>query len=419
MADSQLAQTIHTHTFPNGLVLLAEPMRSLESAAFTIRVPGGFVNEPDDRGGLGVMTMEMSQRGAGERDSRQLVDDLDNLGVERGDAVGDALAGYSGATLSKNLLPALRIYADVLRRAHFPADELESARMVALQELSGVEDEPGQKTMQELRRLHYPHPWGRRSQGQRAALETITLKEIQQFYAQTFRPNGAIISVAGRIDWPAVKDAVGELFADWPAVDAAPLVEKPRTVRRGHLENESNQTHIAIAYDSVPYCHPDYFQAWGAVGVLSGGMSSRLFTEVREKRGLCYTVYASQTTLKDRGAVLCYSGTTAERAQETLDVMLGELVRLADGIEDHELTRLKARIKSGLIMQQESSSSRSSSMTRDWYLLGRVRTLDEVSEQVDALSAASINAYLKQNPPRDFTIVTLGQKPLEVPGAVS
>ena len=121
MADSQLAQTIHTHTFPNGLVLLAEPMRSLESAAFTIRVPGGFVNEPDDRGGLGVMTMEMSQRGAGQRDSRQLVDDLDNLGVERGDAVGDALAGYSGATLSKNLLPALRIYADVLRRAPRPA----------------------------------------------------------------------------------------------------------------------------------------------------------------------------------------------------------------------------------------------------------------------------------------------------------
>jgi predicted Zn-dependent peptidase len=417
--SSKLAQTIHTHTFPNGLVLLAEPMRSLESAAFTIRVPAGFVNETDDRGGLGVMTAEMTLRGAGERDSRQFVDDLDNLGVERGDSVGDALAGYSGATLAKNLLPALRIYADVLRRARLPADELESARMVALQELSGVDDEPGQKTMQELRRLHYPHPWGRRSQGQREALEAITLDEIETFYHRNYRPNGAIISVAGRIDWAEVRDVVGELFADWSAVDVPPLVEKPRTVRRGFIEHESNQTHIGVAYDSVPYSHPDYFQAWGAVGVLSGGMSARLFTEVREKRGLCYTVSASQTTLKDRGSVLAYSGTTAERAQETLDVMLGELIRLADGIEDHELTRLKARIKSGLIMQQESSGSRSASMTRDWYLLGRVRTLDEISEQVDALSAATINAYLKKNPPRDFTIVTLGQKPLEVPGAVS
>jgi len=117
--------------------------------------------------------------------------------------------------------------------------------------------------------------------------------------------------------------------------------------------------------------------------------------------------------------VLCYSSTSSERAQETLDVLLAELVRLAAGIEPHELDRLKARIKSGLIMQQESSSARSSSMIRDWYLLGRVRPLDEIAAAVDALSADSINAYLKQNPPRDFTVVTLGSQPLEVRSAVS
>jgi len=414
-SSSDLAQTIHTHEFPNGLVLLAEPMRSLESAAFTIRVPGGCIYEPDGRGGLAAMMVDMTLRGAGERDSRQFVDDLDNLGVERGESVTDALAGYSGATLAKNLRPALGIYADVLRRAHLPADELEMTRLGALQDLSGIEDEPGQKVMQELRKLHYPQPWGRRSQGERAALESITLDEISAHYKNCFRPNGTIISVAGKIDWPKVLDTVGELFGDWQRVESAPVVETPRSVRRNHITHDSDQTHIAVAYDSVPYRSPDYFEAWGAVGVLSGGMSSRLFTEVREKRGLCYTVYASQATLKDRGAVLCYSGTTAERAQETIDVMLGELKRLALGIEQHELERLKARIKSGLIMQQESSSSRSSSMARDWYLLGRVRTLDEVSKLVDGLTAESINAYLVKNPPRDFTIVTLGRNPLEIP----
>jgi predicted Zn-dependent peptidase len=412
-------QEIYTHTFANGLTLLAEPMRSLESAAFTFRVPGGSVHEPEGRGGLGVMTVEMTLRGAGERDSRQFVDDLDNLGVERGDSVADAMAGYSGATLAKNLIPALKIYADVARRAHLPPDELESARMVALQELSGVEDEPGQKVMQELRKRHYPHPWGRRTQGEQAALESITLDEIAAHYHRCFRPNGAILSVAGKIDWPAVRDAVGELFGDWAAGPDAPIAETPRSERRAHIDHESNQTHIAVAYDSIPYRDPDYFQAWGAVGVLSGGMSARLFTEVREKRGLCYTVYANQATLKDRGAVLCYSSTSVERAQETLDVLLGELVRLAAGVEPHELNRLKARIKSGLIMQQESSTARSSSMARDWYLLGRVRTLDEVAAAVDALSADTINAYLKRNPPRDFTVVTLGPKSLEVRGGVS
>lgn len=414
-----MKQEIYTHTFANGLTLLAEPMRSLESAAFTLRIPGGSVHEPEGRGGLAVMTNEMTLRGCGDRDSRKFVEDLDTLGVQRGDSVADALAGYSGATLAANLVPALAIYADVLRRAHLPDDELDSVRMMALQELAGIEDEPGQRSMQELRKLHYPHPWGRRSQGERAALESITLDEIRGHYERCFRPNGAVISVAGKIEWPKIRDEVERLFGDWQISPNDLVEEKPRSERRKHIDHESNQTHIAVAYDSIPYKHPDYFQAWGAVGVLSGGMSARLFTEVREKRGLCYTVSASQATLKERGSVLCYSSTSAERAQETLDVLLGELVRLAKGVEPHELDRLKARIKSGLIMQQESSMSRSSSIARDWYLLDRVRTVDEIESAVDALSADSINAYLKQNPPRDFTVVTLGPKSLEVPGAVS
>jgi predicted Zn-dependent peptidase len=135
---------------------------------------------------------------------------------------------------------------------------------------------------------------------------------------------------------------------------------------------------------------------------------------VREKRGLCYTVYASYHTLKDRGAVLCYAGTTAERAQETLDVTLGELRRLHEGIEPGELDRLKARIKSSLIMQQESSSARSGAIARDWYHLGRVRTLAELSGIVDGLSCETINRYLRDQPPRDFIVVTLGQQALNV-----
>ena len=172
------------------------------------------------------------------------------------------------------------------------------------------------------------------------------------------------------------------------AAAAADVVEEPAAGKYRHVAYDSKQTQIGIAYGSVPYRHADYFQAWGAVGVLSGGMSARLFTEVREKRGLCYTVHASYHTLLDRGAVFCYAGTSAERAQETLDVTMGELVRLRAGIEEHELARLKARIKSALIMQQESSSARSSSLARDWYHLGRARTLDEVGRLIDELTCA-------------------------------
>ena len=159
-----------------------------------------------------------------------------------------------------------------------------------------------------------------------------------------------------------------------------------------------------IAYPTIPYKHPDYFQAWAAVGVLSSGSSSRLFTEVREKRGLCYTVYASLHTQRDRASVLCYAGTTAERAQETLDVTVDELQRLGNGIEQSELNRLKARIKSSLIMQQESTSSRSGALGRDWYHLGAARSLDEVGKLVDALSAETINAFLGKESAERFAV---------------
>jgi predicted Zn-dependent peptidase len=414
-----MPDTILSHVYPNGLVLVGEPMDWLGSAAFTFLVPAGCVYDPTDRGGLSTFTNEMILRGAGDRDSRQLVLDLDNLGVERSESVHDAHTSYSGATVAENLPAALEIYADMLRRPQLPEDQLEAGRQLVLQEIRSVEDEPAQKVMIELRRRHYPKPWGRPSQGEMESVEAIGLDEIRRFFAAHYRPQGTILGLAGRFDWSAMVDHVGRLFADWKPQPAPKIVEQPCAERYRHVDYRSNQTQIGISYASIPYRDPQYFQAWGAVGVLGGGTSARLFMEVRERRGLCYSVYASYHTLRDRGGVFCYAGTSAERAQETLDVTAAELLRLPQGIEEHELSRLKARIKSSLIMQQESSSSRSSSIARDWYHLGRVRTLDEVGTLIDGLTCTSINAYLAEHPPREFTVVTLGPDELEVPVGIS
>ncbi len=406
--------SIHSHVFSNGLALVAEPIASLESAAFSLLTPAGCAYDPADRGGLSAMVCEMALRGCGSRNSRQFIEDLENLGVEHGESVSDAHTSYSGATLAKNLPAVLEIYADLLRRPHMPADQLEAGRLAAIQELRAIEDEPGHKVMLELKRRHYPAPYGRPSEGSMASLEAITMDEIAAQYKKTCRPNGTILGVAGRIDWPQLRDQVEKLLGDWPRVEVPELAVAQRGTRREHLDYESNQTQIGIAYDSIPYNHPDYFQASGAVGVLSGGFSSRLFSEVREKRGLCYSVYASYHTLRDRGSVMCYSGTSAENAQQTLDVILQELNRLPQGILPDELTRLKTRVKSGLVTSQESSYGRSSAVARDWYHLGRVRTLEEVGKIVDGLTVDSINGYLAKHPPGDFSIVTLGPKPLKM-----
>ena len=405
---------VHVHKYENGLILLGEQMRSLESVAFSFLVPHGAVYDPNDRQGLGALVCDMIQRGCGSRSSRQFMDDLEDLGVDGGESVSVAHASFGGAMLADNLSGALEIYADMLRDPHLPEDELESARQVAIQDVRSIEDEPGQKVMQELRRQYYGDPWGRSGAGDMSGLESTTIEDVQEHFRRGYRPEGTILAVAGKFDWDQLQDDVGRLFGDWsaPAIDEPAFDMAP--TKGEHLDNESNQTQIGIAYASVPYSHPDYFQAWGAVGVLSGGMSSRLFTEVREKRGLCYSVYATCHSLRDQGSVLCYAGTSAERAQETLDVTLSELDRLAEGVESVELQRLKARMKSALIMQQESSTSRSSAIARDWYQLGKVRSLDEVGRLVDDLSCESINTFLAEQRPRDFTVVTLGPKALEV-----
>lgn len=401
------------------MVLVAEPTRSLESAAFTFLLPGGCANDSPRLAGLAAMTCEMMLRGAGPRDSRTWISDLENLGVERGESVGTTQATFGGATVRDSLPAALELFADLLRRPQLPAAQIEAGRSVCLQELRGVEDEPSQKLMIELRRRSYPDPWGRPSQGDERGLRSVTIEDVRQFHAHHYRPNGTILAVAGNVDWPRLCAHVERLFGDWATCNGsepAAVLERPVD---NHIKFESNQSHVGIGYPTIPYRHPDYFQAWAAVGVLSSGSSSRLFTEVRERRGLCYTVSASLHTQRDRAAVFCYAGTTADRAQETLDVTVSELLRLRDGIESKELDRLKARIKSSLIMQQESSAARSGALAREWYHLGRARTLDEIGGLVDALTSDSINAFLEKNPPRELLVVTLGPEPLEVPVGVS
>jgi predicted Zn-dependent peptidase len=409
-----VSDEFYHHTFRNGLTLVAEKLRGVRSAAFTLLVPAGAAYDPPERGGLSAMLVDLVFRGAGPRNSRQVTTDLDNLGTQRGEGVESVHTSHFAATLATNLIPVLEIYADVIRRPHMPASEVDAVRALALQELQALEDEPRQKIFVELRRRHYPFPFGRPTVGVREVLESATHEELVAHHARVSRPNDAILGVAGDIDWLQLRDAVERLFGDWPPGATITLPTGPRGLKIDHIDQEAAQTQIGIAYDTVPYRDPEYFPAQGAVTVLSGGSSSRLFTEVREKRGLCYAVYASYHSLRDVGSVVCYAGTTNERAQETLDVTLAEIRRLAGSIDSAEVARAQAGLKSSLIMQGESSSARSAAVAADWYHLGRVRPLAEMQAAIDALSPQSIMEHLARHPAREFTIVTLGPKALQV-----
>jgi predicted Zn-dependent peptidase len=409
-----MAQEIFHYTFANGLTLLAERMEHVRSAALNFLVPAGCVYDPPDSPGVGSVLSEMITRGAGERNSRELTLALNNLGLDRDESVGSLHMRFWGATLARNLAAALEIYADILRRPHLPERELDPVRALALQDLQGLEDEPRSKVLVELRRRHFPPPLGRDRRGTPEGIGRLTPGKVRQHYETRFTPRRTILSVAGNIDWPALRDQVERLFGDWTGPEPKPLKLGKSPAPRAHLGKDTAQTQIAIAYPSVPFGHPEYYAAQGAVQVLSGGMSARLFTEVREKRGLCYAVWASYQTFRDHACVLCYAGTTNDRAQETLDVTLGELTRLQHGIEGEEVERVQAGLKSSLIMQEESTSARAGALASDWYYLGRIRSVEEIHQAIVGLTPGAILEHIRRYPARDFTIVTLGPKPLKL-----
>jgi predicted Zn-dependent peptidase len=387
-------------------------MKHVRSAALNFLVPAGCAYDPLNHLGAASVLSDLIVRGAGSRGSRELTLALDNLGMDRDESVGSLHMRFWGATLARNLLAVLEIYADILRRPHLPEAEIDAVKALAYQELQSIEDEPKQKVLIELRRRHYPAPLGQDRRGTRQGISSLTAAVLRDHYQRLFHPRGTILSVAGNIKWEPLRDQVEQLFGDWKGAEEPSLKLNPPLSPHDHISKETTQTQIGIAYPSVPIGHDDYYAAQGAVNVLSGGMSARLFTEVREKRGLCYAVWASYQTFKDRASVVCYAGTTNERAQETLDVTLGELKRLQEGIEPEEVERVQAGLKSSLIMQEESTSARAGTLASDWYYLGRVRSFDEIQSAINALTPQGIVQHLRRCPPRDFTIVTLGPKPL-------
>jgi predicted Zn-dependent peptidase len=292
---------------------------------------------------------------------------------------------------------------------------MEAVQALALQDLAGLEDDPRQKVLLELRKRHYPAPLSNDRRGTAEGVKATTAIDVKAHFRKHFHAQGTIVSVAGNIEWEPLRDQVGRLFGDWPAGEDREPVCGPSRALAEHIPKETTQTQIGIAYPSVRFGEPDYYAALGAVNVLSGGMSSRLFTEVREKEGLCYAVWATYQTYKDRASVIVYAGTTTPRAQETLEVTLRELRRLRDGIEDDEVERVRAGLKSSLIMQEESTASRASSIASDWYYLGRVRSFDEIQSAIDGLTPKAIVDHLDRCPPKNLAIVTLGEKALEMP----
>ena len=409
-----MSNELHKRVLDNGMVLLGEPMEGVESAAFGFLLPAGASVLPEECCGSANVLLDWMFRGAGERDSRALSDALDGLGVHRLSSVSSSHLSLGGALEASHLSEVLDLYADIILRANFEDEEFEPSRQLAVDQVKSLDDDPRKNVMLKLREQFYPSPLGNSTVGALEALKSLRAEKVRQLAAEHFILGETIFSVAGKYDFDSVSKQFEALFGDEKSGEAKPVSIGDKGKRYTHFHNDGAQVHIGLMTETVVPQDEDYYNARVAISVLSGGMSARLFTEVREKRGLCYAIGAKYHCLKEAAGIMCYAGTTPDKAQQTADVVKEEFSKLKEGVSEEEIQRAQAGLKSVLILQSESSSSRAVSIAGDYYMFGRVRGLDEIKRKVEETTVDSVQDFLRRNEFEDFTVVTIGPQEIGV-----
>ncbi|MFT3785942.1 MAG: pitrilysin family protein [Tepidisphaeraceae bacterium] len=321
---------------------------------------------------------------------------------------------YTTAAIAGRVLDGLDAYADIVRRPMLKEEDFEPSRDLSIQALEGLDDDPRSRVLILLRQFHWPSPYNRNTMGEIEHLKALTLDECRSAFRQRYAPQKAILSLAGDVDPAEAKQRVEAAFGDW-RVEPLPDVTAVAPREAYHFSHQdSEQTHIGIACATTPETHDDYYVARVASEILSGGMSGRLFTEIREKRGLCYSVGTSYSPLRDRASLLGYAGSSNERAQATLDAFIAELKRLSEGVTADEVDRAKVGLRASTIMSGESSPARAGAIASDYFTRGRLRSLNEIEQQIAAVTVDRVNDYVRKTPLGPFTIVIVGPKELKV-----
>lgn len=409
-----MVEKLDKDVLKNRMVILGEPMEAVESVAFGFMLPAGAAQLPEGCCGAGSVIADWIFRGAGKKNSRELGDALDGLGLHRCVSVGSSHITIGAVLEAGNLAEAIELYADIILRASLKEDEFELAIQLAIDGVKSLDDDPREKVILKLREQFYPSPLGRSTVGDVDELKALTAEKTRQIIMNNFNLSQTIFAVAGKYSFDAIAAQMENLFETNEQKPLGPVVPGSRGDKYTHVDNEGAQVHIGLMTETVKPSDEDYYNARVAVSVLSGGMSARLFTEVREKRGLCYAIRAQYHGLKDVAGIMCYAGTTPEKGQETLDVITEQFNRLGEGISEEEIERAKVGLKASLILQSESSSCRAAGIGSDYYMLGRVRSLDEIKGRIEATSVDSVLGFLRNNKFKNFKVVTIGPKQLKI-----
>lgn len=399
-------------------MLAVETMPGTRSCAVTWLVPVGTAGDPAGAAGEGESTVlaELILRGAGARSSRELSDAFDAIGAQRQGSPAVHHLSLGALCLGDRLPELLVLLTDVVRRPRLEAEALEAVRSIALQALEALQDDPQHLAGLALREFAMPAPFNRTGYGTREGLQALTPEGLRAAWTTRARPGGTIIGIAGDVHPERARDHLERLLEGWTGRSDEPTERAPAPRGRHILKIPTQQTHMALGFPAPKDDAPAAYAHRVAVRVLGGAASSRLFTEVREKRGLCYSVGASLALGRDRGLVQIYAGSTHERAPTTLECILGELERFERGITEEEFAFALVGAKSAIVMAGESSSARAMGIASSVYRTGRPESLGEVAARFERLTLREVNETIARDMGaawrEQMTMVVVAPQPL-------
>lgn len=375
----------------SGLRVLTDPMETVESASVGVWVDAGTRHEPAAVNGVSHLLEHMAFKGTRRRSARDIAEEMDAVGGHLNAYTARDHTAYYAKVLKEDVDLAVDIVADILQHSTLDPGELAREQTVVVQEISQAIDTPDDIIFDHFQATAFPdQPLGRPVLGTADLVRAMTRDTVAGYMHGHYAAPRMVLAGAGRVDHDHLVEAAERMFAGLPKV--AECATERAAYRGGDYREERDieQVNLVLGFDGVAYDDPDYYSASVLSTLLGGGMSSRLFQEVREKRGLVYSIYSFTSSYADGGLFGVYAGTGEDEAAELIPVMCDEIVKVAGGVDEGEVHRARAQLKASILMSLESTSSRCEQVARQILVYGRPIPTAEVVGQIESVTGADV-----------------------------
>jgi predicted Zn-dependent peptidase len=389
--------SVQSTTLDNGMVVLTDDMPHLESASLGVWVKAGARSERKAEHGISHLLEHMAFKGTGSRNALQIAEAIENVGGDLNAATSIEHTGYFARVLKDDVVLAADILSDILQNSLFDEEELTREKQVIVQEIGAARDNPDDHVFDLFQQAAFPtQPIGRTILGTTDSVREFNPDMIRKYMNRNYVGDHMVIAAAGNVDHEDLVQVARQRFADLKP-NGAPAPQ--RAEYKGgeeRLISDHEQAHIVIGFEGRAYNSDGFYAAQVLASILGGGMSSRLFQEVREKRGLCYSVYSFHWAFADSGVFGVAAATGEDEVDDLVPVVLDELKRTTESILEEEVIRVRNQIRAGLLMSLESPSARAGQLARQQILWGRPIPMQETVERINRITADRVKEVAEQ-----------------------